>query len=216
MNAIDQAIFEAAADDIARLQERTTRSWRSTPQDDPNEGWEHQTVYRFKDGETVTLNGNNASDVVLPATPGFDLLYFERPEHGDPATHEIASEIHREPVIGWTLHGDREIIIPISTSRFGGCSWNRPRTFLAISFPGGRVEWRFPWNPKIMQLVGGADSRDHAPVPFEGVEGWVAAVRMVWAEQIAERERAAELNKPCPQCGRGGGKRDLDDDDIPF
>ncbi len=102
----------AAADDIAaRLQERTTRSWRSTPQDNPNKGWTHETRYTFVDGKTVTLNGRSVNALAFPATPGFELLRFERPEHGDPATHEIAGAIRREPIVGWILINDGRRVI---------------------------------------------------------------------------------------------------------
>ena len=215
MQEIDSLIHEAAMVDLARLKERSSRSYRVADvktekgEPDPNKGWTHEIRYTFADGETITLNGKSCSDIIFPATPGYELLVFKRPNKDDPKTYDIKNNIVRETIIGWKIKWDRhdELCVPITTASPDYTSGDH--LFKAVALPDGRIEWRSrpPSGAKL------ALAKD--------LDEWIAQARSLWAGQVeleAEKERQRlEAQKPCPQCGRAGRSFDEEiDDEIPF
>jgi hypothetical protein len=89
---INEAIHEAACADLGNLREVRSRTSKvETVKDesgtvDHNKGWEHRTVFAFNDGTEVTLDCKGIRQLAFPATTGCDLLWFDTPEEGDPAS----------------------------------------------------------------------------------------------------------------------------------
>lgn len=196
---LKSALFELATGDLKALKEYRRRTYRAEQTDDPRLGWKDEAVYEFTDGRTLTLECSDVDDVLIPATHGYELLVFQRPEEGDPATHEIASEIGCSSVVAWNF-SHHYGVTPITTDYTGTDSSNQYR---AIRIPDGRVEWHWhSW--------GGDKYRRYSRL-LESVEAWVEAIREDWA-RLKERERA---KRPCEHCGRPPADA-YDDDDIPF
>ena len=215
MQNIDSLIHEAAFADLAHLKERTSRSYRIADvksekgKPDPNRGWTHETIYTFTNGETVTLNGRFAGQLIFPASPGYELLQFVQPEKSDPKTYDIKSLIVRKSIIGWLIESDfhHEWCVPITSE--GPDTTSGQHLFKAMALPDGRIEWRSrtPSGEKL-----GIE---------KDLQKWIGQVRRHWEVQLeleAEQEsKRLEAQKPCPQCGRGGRSFDQEiDDEIPF
>jgi hypothetical protein len=195
--AINEAIHEAACADLGNLREvRSKTSKLETVRNesgkaDPNEGWEHRTVYVFNDGTEITLDRKSIHDLAFPATTGCDLLWFDAPEEGDPATYEI--KVERARVIGWQSREND--IEPITLSGIEHTAWFR--RYQAIAFADGHVEW-LRQNP---------DKRSCA----ESVEEWIAQIRVLWQQRLnLETQKLA--NVYLLHCRR----KHVVDDELPF
>jgi hypothetical protein len=66
-------------------------------------GGEHPAFIEFKDGRDIRVNDADINRIVrqstpiVPATPGFELLYFGYM----PGIEDPGPWVHREPIIGW-------------------------------------------------------------------------------------------------------------------
>ena len=193
--AINEAIHEAACADLGNLREVRSRTSKvanvkdESGKVDHNEGWEHRTVYAFNDGTEVTLDRKGIRQLAFPATMGCDLLWFDAPEEGDPATHEI--KVERARVIGWQSRHDH--ISPITLSGVEHTDWRR---YHAIAFADGHIEW----------LWHNHDKRHGA----ESLEEWIAQIRVLWQKRLVETQKLAKVH--FLHCRR----KPVLDDEIPF
>lgn len=188
-------------DDLDRLQERRVRSRRASS--DP-EDWLHETTYTFTDGGSVTVNTRFVDDLVLPAAPGREVVWFapratpidEPLEQTLVALRDYVTEanLHRAPLIGWrwSQYDDRmEPLVEIQ-----GIVWHE--AYSAIQ-TGDTVRWLSPY-------------RDHADGE-QSLQHWLAGVRDRLCQEAEREAKEAEEDKrrnaPCSHCGRI-------DDDLPF
>lgn len=207
MNIMDDKIYQAAFADLSRLTEYTARSHRDKTADD--DGWTHEQTWRFVDGERVTLNGESYDDLIFPASAGYDVLTFEVPNDGDPATFDVGEHVHRHPVIGWRLTLDDLDGITTAGRDEIGCSKTVFGWIKGFALPDGHVVWQGRFAPD-------------KPDPRYGkicasFDEWIGLVREAWAELIEdveeEEQRRAEAAMPCSHCGQRKG---MLDDEIPF
>lgn len=188
--SVESTLYEAASADLGKLSERRTRSIQDFTKPGPN-NWTHETIYEFRDGERVTLEGSSIDGVVFPATPGFE--YLTVVPDGDPQTFDIENKIKRMPVIGWQVrhYSCYSRIHPI-TPDYGGTTYSH--WFYAVAMPDGRIKGKRPL----------LDT-------YTSLEAWIAAIREYWT---AETQKKVEAEAPCPTCGKANSC-DFDED-IPF
>ena len=102
MGPIETAIEQIRRDDLAKLTEYTRHSYQIEAAED--ERWKHEKTWQFANGERVTLDASFCDFNLVPATAGYELLWFEGWKCDDPSAYDIPKHVSRTPVIGWELY----------------------------------------------------------------------------------------------------------------
>lgn len=190
-NAIENAIEEVAMADRALLTEHTTCFYQSENTED--KGWKHEQTWSYINGESVTLDARFDGEILIPATAGYELVWFEGWKCDDPSAHDISKDVTRVPVIGWEFNEDLALPITVAGHDVPGGTWS----FKGMLYPDGRVAWHAP---KHFRLRCG-----EPPPVYASLKELIGVVHEVWSEVIGLEEkelRQAEAAKPRPHCGR--------------
>src|SRR5690606_33060990 len=142
---------------------------------DPEKPWIHETVYEFKDGERVRLEGRSVDSLIFPASPGYEQLLLVKPKDADPETFDIARHVRRMPIIGWEMRlGSGEAwMVPLSRDYDGNERCDECR---GVLMPDGRVQWGFEsWD---------GDRYGRYAEIHDSFDAWVTAVRADWQRML--------------------------------